>query len=231
MTEIIQITDHVTKALDRIISQYKGKPLFEAFLSTFVKQVQDIEDATFGLIAGRSLDNAIGEQLDKIGTIVGQERGNFDDDFYRILLFVKIGQNTSQGGPNKAINIFKLLTQADLVHYMNLNSASIMLATSGVISSDQVNFIFRSMELVIAGGVRIDHIASFDAIEPFSFSGPNTDAPGLGFSDITGTTGGKLAKLHSFSPDFAFDGNDVDAGGFGSLLDPVAGGIFVGIGG
>jgi hypothetical protein len=231
MTDIIQINDHIAKALARLLTQYKNKPRFESFVEAFSAQVQDIEDATFGIIDARALDFAEGQQLDNLGEIIGVKRQSFADPFYRILLFVKIGQNTSQGGPVKVINIFKLLTEATLVHYINLNTASVMLGTNAPISADQINFVYRNMELVIAGGVRIDHITYFDPDEPFAFAGPNTDAPGLGWSDITGTQGGKFAGLHRNKVPFAFAGNSADSRGFGSLIDPVAGGVFKGLGG
>lgn len=231
MTDIVKISDHVERSLARTLTQYKAKEKFEGLATELGDQSQELEDAIHALVDGRAIATATGEQLDQIGTIVDQERGGFDDDFYRILLYVKIGQNTSQGGPEKIINIFKLLTEADLVHYQNLTYASAMLGTDQDIAEDFVDFVYESMEKVAAGGVRIDHIVCFDPDEPFSFDGPNTGAPGLGFSDITGTTGGKFAKLHRRQIRFAFDGNDIDAGGFGSLLDPIVGGTFVGIGG
>lgn len=230
-TDIATINDHVAKALERTITQYKGKPRFESFVTAFASQVQGIEDATFGMIDARTLALGVGRQLDNLGGIVGIDRGSFDDDFYRILLYVKIGQNTSQGGPAKVINIFKLLTEATLVHYINLNTASVMLGTNVGITAEQIPFVYRNMELVIAGGVRIDHIVCFDPAEPFAFAGPNTSAPGLGWSDITGVSGGKFAILHRNKVPFAFAGNDADSRGWGSLLDPVAGGVFKGIGG
>jgi hypothetical protein len=231
MTEITQITDHVVRALNRTLSQSKEKDRQNAFYEALINQIQDIEDATFGLVSGRAINTATGEQLDQLGTIVGQARGNFDDDFYRILLFVKIGQNTSQGGPEKIINVFQLLTESDVVYCMNLTRASVMLSTDVDIAEDQIDFIYRNMELVAAGGVRIDHIVCFDPTEPFAFDGPNTAIPGAGFSDITGTTGGKFASLKRRGIKFAFDGNDRDGGGFGSLIDPIVGGHFAGIGG
>jgi len=231
MTDIATITNHVERALNRVLTQYREKERQNAFIQAFAEEMQNIEDVLIGLIDGRALDTAVGEQLDGLGEIVGQDRGVFGDDFYRILIFVKIGQNTSQGGPEKIINIFKLLTEADLVHYINLNTGSIMLGTDVDISEDNIDFIYRNMELVAAGGVRIDHIVCFDPDEPFAFSGPNTTSPGEGFSDITGSTGGKFAVLKRRGIAFSFDGNDVDGGGFGSLKDPIVGGKFVGIGG
>lgn len=231
MTDITTITDHVKRALKRSLTQYRGKEKHEGFITAVVNQVQDIEDAIFFMIDARSLAQATGLQLDNLGTLVGRARGGFDDDFYRILLYVQIGQNTSQGGAEKIINIYKLLTESSLVHYANLNTGSIMLGADAPIAQDQINFIYQNMELVAAGGVRIDHLVCFDPLEPFAFAGNNTDAPGAGWSDITGAQGGKFAELHRNKVGFAFAGNDLDSRGWGSLKDPIAGGVFAGIGG
>jgi hypothetical protein len=231
MTDIATITNHIQLALDRSLTQYKGKPKHEAFIEAFSQQVQDLEDAVFFMVDARVIDNAVGVQLDKMGEIVGLTRQGADDDFYRVLLYVKIGQNTSQGNPEKVTNIYKLLTGATLAHYINLNNGSVMLGANVGIPEDSVSFVYRNMELVIAGGVRIDHMVCFDATDPFAFAGPNTDAPGEGWSDITNTQGGKFAALHRNKIPFSFAGNDAESRGFGSLKDPVAGGVFVGIGG
>ncbi len=230
-TDITTITNHVELALARSATQYKDQPKHEAFIRAFSKQVQDLEDATFGMIDARTIELSTGLQLDNLGTIVDQAREGAYDDRYRVLLFVKIGQNTSQGGPEKVINIFQLLTAATLVHYINLGTGAVMLGSDVLIAPDQINSIYQDMELVIAGGVRVDHIVCFDPTEPFAFSGPNTSAPGAGFSDITGLTGGKFAVLHRKKIPFAFAGNNVSDKGFGSLLDSQVGGTFVKFGG
>ena len=225
-------SQHVSEALGRLLTQYKGKPKLAALIEALVEQVQLSENAVVDLVDKRSLDQAKGQQLDKLGTIVGRSRSGFDDDFYRILLYVQIGQNTSQGGPAKLISVFKLLTEADYVHYMNLGDASVQLNASAPIDEGEVNFVYENMQKLVAGGVRVDHIACFDATAPFSFSGSNTLVPGAGFSDISQTSGGKLAALHRRKRPFAFSGKGRrKTAGFGSLVDPLAGGTFVGIGG
>lgn len=231
MTDISKIVDHSARALKRSTSPYKGKARHEAFISALVKQVQDLEDAIHGMIDARALSNAQGKQLDNIGLIVGQNREGFGDEFYRILLYVKIGQNTSQGGGEKLISIYKLLTGASLVHYQDLGGGSIALGSDVPLANDLINFVYASMEKVAAGGVRVDALTCFDPTIPFAFSGPNADAPGAGFSDITGTTGGKLAMIHRRKVPFSFVGNNKDTGGFGSVIDPSVGGVLIGIGG
>lgn len=222
-------TEHVVEALDRLLEQYRKKTTWTSVITATVDQIQDLEQAIWDLDAGRNINTAVGVQLDNLGTLVGQERLGFDDDFYRVLLFVKIGVNTSEGDPQKIISTFKLLTQADSVHYMNLGGGNIHLATSNRIPENIRQFAYDNMQRVVASGVRIDHISFYDNAEPFAFAGTNTSYPGFGFSDITGTTGGLFSGLQRDLTPFAFGGDDSSARGLGSLEDSRAGGVLVGI--
>lgn len=227
------ITDHEQRGLDRIIEQYKEKPRFESLLKIFISQIQELEDETQRSFTEQFVDFAVGQQLDLFGTIVGLERQGFDDDFYRILLKVKIGQNISKGEPRSIINTFKLLTQATLVHYQNLGDAQISLAADTDIDPTLIDFFFTNMERVVMAGVRINSISCFDPDESFSFDG--TGPVGLGFSSLAApTTGGKFAFLHRRTlPAFAFGSiagdSDLSSEGFGTLADVLAGGIFQGL--
>ena len=231
MADVTTITSHVVDAVNRIITQYKDKPKLAGIITAFASNIQDLEDSTYGMVALRALVNATGAQLDRIGEIVGISRQSFDDDFYRILIYVQIGKNTSQANAEKIISIFALLTEANVVHLINLNAGSIQLLTDGVIDEDKVNFIFQNMEDVVGSGIRIDHIMSFDD-DSFAFEGVNSNSPGKGFGDSSDAlVGGLFATLHQYIKPFAFAGNDISAEGFSSLDDPLAGGNLVGIGG
>lgn len=230
---LTQITTHISDALNRRIQQYKTKQKLAALITALVGQIQDAEDATFNMITLRALEFATGEQLDRFGEIVVQDRQGFDDDFYRVLLRVKIGINNSSGEPESIINTIKLLTEATLVHYQNLGDGSIGLSTNGTIDSSLIDFIFNNMQQVVMAGVRIDFIACFDPDESFSFDG--TGPIGLGFSSLAApTTGGKFAFLHrKTTPVFAFNSvagvGDPGGSGFGTLADPLAGGLMQGL--
>lgn len=217
-----QITTHVSDALDRLITQYRNKPRLMAIISAFVAQHQMLEDAIFQLYGRLDIQNSIGAQLDGIGDIVGQDRLGFDDARYRILLLAKIGQNVSNGDPERIISIFKLLTNADLVHYINLKNGEIELATDGSVDETIINFVFDQLQRSVAGGVRLNEIIFFDGDEPFAFAGV-TDARGFGdMNDLS--VGGKLASLFRKLPAFSFAGNNIDDAGFGTLDDPIIGG-------
>lgn len=233
MAVITNITTHSVDAIKRFLHQYKEKAKLNKLMEAFADEVQEIENALFSLVAGRALSTAQGAQLDLIGEIIDQERGSFDDAFYKILLKVKIGQNTSQGNAQKIIDIFKLLTEADYVHLLNLGNGSIQLNTTGTIAPEDVDFVLRNMERVVAGGVRIDHIVQFDPDLDFAFFGAHPDIPGGGFDNVTANApgAGKFPLLRQDRTPFAFAGNDVSARGFSGIEDPIAGGRFVPLGG
>lgn len=226
---IVKITTHVVDALKRRIEQYKNKKNIEGLIRAFVKQIQDLEDAGDPLFTQRlDLAQTVGVQLDKYGTIVVQDREGFDDIFYRILLQFKIGQNISRGEPSALISTIKLITQAALVHYQNLGNAQVSLSTDGTIDPTLVNFVYTNMERVAMAGVRINSIICFDPDESFSFDG--LGPLGLGFSSLAApSTGGKFAFIHRETTPFAFAGDDASAAGFGTIQDPLAGGVFVGL--
>ena len=219
------ILTHETDALDRLISQYKDRPNIEGVIKSETDQDQEFETEIQDVLLKRQIEFANGEELDRIGDLVGQNRQGFADDFYRVLLFVKIGQNVSNGEMSRVISVMKLLANDALVHGQWLGNAEIDLAVGTDLDPDLVDFIYQNIEKVVAGGVRVGQIACFDPDEPFSFAGPGP--AGLGF----GTTadplvGGKFAFLHLRTTPFAFAGDDESAAGFGSVFDPIVGGRF-----
>lgn len=81
------ISDHVVRAKNRLIEQYKGKTKVEGVVEALVQPLQDIEDVLLQLKTERWIDSAIGIQLDKIGEIVGIEREyEQGDEDYRLLI-------------------------------------------------------------------------------------------------------------------------------------------------
>ena len=63
------ISDHIVRAKNRLIEQYRGKPKIEGVLEAIVAPIQDIEDVLEQLKLERWIETAIGVQLDKIGSL------------------------------------------------------------------------------------------------------------------------------------------------------------------
>jgi hypothetical protein len=213
------ISDHIQAARDRLITQYKDAPNLIAILDSLTTQIQDLENAYHSLFLGRWIENAEGLVLDDFGTIVGQAREGFDDDFYKILLYVKIGENISQGETERVISIYKIITRATRVMLGERYPAGVDLLSNGTINPITAQFIMNRLQRVVGAGIRVDHIGHFHPTTPFGF---------LGAPDAAGFNVGEWAYLYNTSPFFSFKNpNRADISGFGTLSDHVYGGKFI----
>lgn len=109
--------DHVEQGLSRLPEQFKDKPNIEGILTSWLTSVQVTEDRLFDLLNFRSIDTAIGVQLDYIGKIVGCERDGSSDSEYRDRIRLQILINTSEGTPNDILEITSLTTNGNVVKY------------------------------------------------------------------------------------------------------------------
>lgn len=117
------ITDHVQQAIDRLVSQYQGRYYITQLLKALTKNVQDLENNIFNVLYCLLIDTADTVRLDILGKIVGQERGAFSDETYRLLILGKISANTSVG---KSISVQALLDVIDpMALYYESHAATI----------------------------------------------------------------------------------------------------------
>jgi hypothetical protein len=106
--------DHAAYAKSRLLEFYK-LPRMEAYLESIVGLLQPLEDLCWQLLEERYLEAisgngpAEGTQLDGLGLIVGESRGNADDDTYRAFISVKILINRSTGKIEELYDILVLL--------------------------------------------------------------------------------------------------------------------------
>jgi len=196
--EIIQILTHEDDAVARLAGQYKGKPRIEALVRSIARQIQDLENAAFSVLVNDTLELAEGDALDLIGSLVEQPRQGFADDFYRILIKVKIAENFSEGQPRAIIQAFRLIMVANVVHYQNLGLGCVGLFGDGTFPPVNAGFVYDQLERILADGVSITYISTpapgVDAADTFCFAGGPIGV-GKGFSDIAETVGGKWAGL------------------------------------
>lgn len=86
--------EYLEEARTRVTEQFKGKIVFDKYLDLLLRGVMQLEGELQDLQQLRSLDTAVGAQLDVIGEIVGQPRGILISE-----LFTYFGFNGStQGG-------------------------------------------------------------------------------------------------------------------------------------
>lgn len=193
MPEPTQITTHEADALKRLLEQYKDKDNLAGVLTAFNEQIQDLEDAIFGLFGKLDITNVGGSQLDRLGNIVGQDRLGLSDADYRLFIYAKIATNNSQGTAEEVMSIFKLITQSTSVQYFDLYPAAIQIMGDGSIPAGLEDFLKQTIDTACVAGVSVDLTGFFDDSDPFFFG--ETDEIGAGgFDDGSGTIGGKLGE-------------------------------------
>lgn len=103
--------NHAEEAVGNLIQQFKGKPTLEELIKLFADQVQEIENGLFDLLYLRSIDEAIGVQLDGLGRLLNLEREGRgrDDATYRQWLKARILLILSGGTPEDVIGLVRAL--------------------------------------------------------------------------------------------------------------------------
>lgn len=102
---------HETEALAALFEQFIGKTNIEEMLSSFVQEVQEIENVLYSLFDERLLDTAVGAQLDLLGRIVEEPRKSSDDEQYRKFIRGRIAANRSSGTIPELLNLLTIISE------------------------------------------------------------------------------------------------------------------------
>ncbi len=94
---LTEITDYVSRAKARILTQYKELTVLTGLISELVLLVQELEGALFDVTEQTAIPTATGFWLDRIGVTVGEERGGEGDVLYRRYISARIRANISEG--------------------------------------------------------------------------------------------------------------------------------------
>lgn len=117
MSEEIEKVDHGQQALERIVSRYDSADTFQALLSALVDEIDELEQVGVDLIYKRLLDAAEGDQLDQWSSMLNEPRRGMGDTDYRRFIDAKILGVTSQGNPDRMIEIVERLTLSTELDY------------------------------------------------------------------------------------------------------------------
>jgi hypothetical protein len=163
----------------------------DVLIGAFATQLDEIEKVLAD-IGGRNWDNAVGVQLDGIGSIVGLTRGEaatypgietaeIDDDTYRLLLKFKALRNSATGTYEELSEALRLLFDAKIVYYTdnpNGEPATFLVSVLAPFTTDILNFLQNNKVTLKPAGVaaRINYVQ----LEFFGFSDTNDNALGFG---------------------------------------------------
>lgn len=183
---VTQITTHNADARARLLQQYKGKVKIEGLLDALGSdQIQDLEDAIFGLNTRLDIDSSSGIQLDNIGEIVGRARSGQSDTIYRLFLKATIGRNVSESEAERVISVWKIITQGTIIQLLEAFPAEVALYSDVELDVSLVDIAFALMQDVVGAGIRVTPTAVL-VEDGFGFDG-NPDALGFGSSISQGS--------------------------------------------
>jgi hypothetical protein len=96
--DLVRVESHCDDGKALLIDEFRNRPRIEAMLCALLEEVQVLDDTVWRVLTERTIDNAVGVQLDTIGDIVGQPRGSLvDDEDFRAAIRGRIKANSSDG--------------------------------------------------------------------------------------------------------------------------------------
>ena len=184
-------TDIFSLICDQQTSQFEEKVVFKAITEVIAEQLQDLNDVFYQLLTERSLNAAVGEQLDVLGRILVLPRNGEIDVDYRRLLKAKAGINASTGSPATMIPILKLVTDSTYVGLQEI-SATPATVSAVVNGNDIANQSLELLEQIAAAGINLTILSSYGD-DTFGFEG-SYNSGGFG-EDTDANEGGAFATL------------------------------------
>lgn len=153
-----QITSHTAAALERLVQQFQDKQSVRDLTAALTGTAQGVESALWQLLTERTLDQAIGAQLDVLGQMVGQERAALGDADYRRFIRARIATNRSRGTVENVLTVMRLVLNeptADLILLQQV-IATFVLRVEGVVVDDELaeTVLVQFLRDVAAAGVR-----------------------------------------------------------------------------
>jgi len=122
----------------------------------------EIESQLRLMVEQYHLENIEGEQLDRIGKILGEPRNGNDDKLYRVYLMLRILLNTTNGTVNDVIKVIKYFYTSEVVNIKQNYPAGVSILHDGEGPNIDFN---RIIAAVIPAGVAYDTKELFNFIE------------------------------------------------------------------
>lgn len=109
MTTLTNVTDHAAQMRDLLVTQFKDSTHWNAMLNVIGAQIQELEDALYGVLATKAIATATGDALDGLGDILGvtrsTESGGLSDADFRLVLTAQVIAVANSGEPAAMLRI------------------------------------------------------------------------------------------------------------------------------
>lgn len=159
----------IGKYLDNITSQHRDKPKYIAWLSSSLNIIDHAYIMTKNMDNDFDLDNAIGQQLDILGQIIGRKRtltfqplnGHnpvLDDETYKLVLKAKVAMNMWDGKTESAYEIWNNIFDDIGLQLQDNQDMSLTAYVTGYVNQIRQDLIQHGYIVPKPEGVRINYI-------------------------------------------------------------------------
>lgn len=180
---MIERDDHIVEnTKDQLITQYYDSENILSLANLFSQQAQNLTDIIHSMYTNRTINFAVGTQLDKLGNIVGASRQGLNDSQYRQRIRGKIASNTSEGTREEILQTALLSSNCERVYIGERRGEYEITIVNPDPPTQDFDAVKESIINATVSGVGVTLSESFQ-INLFSFiEDPDTD--GRGFRDI-----------------------------------------------
>lgn len=147
--------DHTAK-LDNLLHQFNDSYLLNSLTESFILESNDLEDLSENLLLQRSVDTAIGVQLDQVGLLVGEVRNGRSDEDFRQAIKLRIAINTSRGTVEDIIQVINLLYGEDTEIIITRTGKALLSIYIGI--EQPTEDLIPLLQQTISAGVKISDI-------------------------------------------------------------------------
>ena len=180
--------------LSRITSEWRNSPKFMAFLTVLLKKFDDVSQCQVQMDQAFDLDNAIGAQLEILGSIVGASRTvafqpsggvspTLDDVTYRILIKATAGKNQWDGTIDSLQAIWAVLFPTGRIVIADNQNMTATIFLTGTFSSIVKDLILNGYIVPQPETVRYNYI--FTTLPAFGFDLNNEFVAGFDVGHFT----------------------------------------------
>lgn len=156
-------SDIVARGLALLSSKYSDKVLIRGLLTAYLKELQELEDATYSVILGLLIDNAIGFALDALGEILVESRRGRGDEPYRLAIRVAAAVARSRGRTEDLIAVLAT-AGATAIRVEDGGIAALRVECAGV----DVGGAFDALSRAKSAGVRLELVSPMPPTEEAS---------------------------------------------------------------
>lgn len=150
MTNLVFRDTNEASAIERTEQQFKESPNYLAFLKALTQELDELEASSQELLLERSLDLAVGVNLDNIGGILNIPREARGDEEYRVLLKVFATSRSASGTPTDVMIAAQVITNSTNVNYWEHYPAYVTLeVASDTVGKGYVDVIKKSVPAAV----------------------------------------------------------------------------------